>query len=97
MRSTSLLLIITLLLFGFSSIASAGDKVVSDDHLVDKVRVKLASDPDVKGGGLEVDAKAGVITLRGTVSTAKAKQKATKLAKKIRGVRDVDNQLKVKP
>ncbi|MCC7497288.1 MAG: BON domain-containing protein [Bryobacterales bacterium] len=97
MRSISLLLIFTLLVAGFSSLAFAGDKSVSDDHLVDKVRLKLAGDPDVKGGGLDVDVKSGVVSLRGTVSSEKAKQKATRLCKKVRGVKGVDNQLTIKP
>lgn len=97
MRAISLVLVVTLLAFGVTSLAFAGDKAVSDDHLVDQVRLKLTSDPDVKGGALEVDVKSGVVSLRGTVSTEKARRKATKLCKKVRGVRDVNNQLVVKP
>ena len=96
MRALSLILIFTLL-FSVCSIAFAADKAVDDDHLVDRVRLKLAGDPDVKGGGLTVDAKNGVVTLSGTVGTDRAKQKATKLAKKVNGVKDVVNEIKVKP
>jgi hyperosmotically inducible protein len=97
MRAISLLLILTLVI-GFSAIAFGEDKTThSDDQLVDKVRLKLAGDPEVKGGALDVDVKNGVVTLRGTVGTDKAKQRAAKLSKKVSGVKDVVNQLTVKP
>ena len=58
---------------------------------------KLANDPDVKGGALEVDVQNGVVTLKGTVSKEKLKQKAEALTKKVKGVKSVNNQLVVKP
>ncbi|HWQ54460.1 MAG TPA: BON domain-containing protein [Bryobacteraceae bacterium] len=67
----------------------------SDDSLYDLVRRKLASDPVVKGGALEVDVKQGIVTLRGKVELEKQKERATKLAKKVKGVKDVDNQIAV--
>ena len=36
------------------------DKAASDDVIHDKVMQKLAGDPIVKGGGLEIDVKGGV-------------------------------------
>lgn len=68
---------------------------VSDDAINDMVRRKLASDPDVKGGNLNVDVKGGVVTLGGNVIDDRAKHKAEKLTKKIRGVKQVVNNLKV--
>ena len=84
--------ILSLTLFGA---ALAKDKDTSDDAIYDNVRRKLASDPDVKGGGLQVDVKQGVVTLRGTVEEQKQKDKAARLARKIAGVKSVDNQLQV--
>src|SRR5260221_7421454 len=84
--------ILSLALFG---VALGADKQVSDDAIYDNVRRKLASDPIVKGGGLEVDVKQGAVTLRGTVEEQKQKDKAAKLAKGIAGVKSVDNQLQV--
>ena len=68
---------------------------VSDDAIYDNVRRKLASDPLVKGGGLNVDVKQGVVTLTGTVEQDKQKERATKLARKISGVKSVNNELQV--
>jgi osmotically-inducible protein OsmY len=61
------------------------------------VRLRLAGDPDVKGGGLEVIVKDGAVTLRGVVRTDKAKAKAEKVAGKIKGVTKVTNEIRVSP
>ncbi len=79
------------------SVLSAADKPASDDRVSDQVRMKLAVDPDVKGGALDVSVKDGVVTIKGRVDSNKGKERATKLAKKIHGVKDVDNQLIVGP
>jgi osmotically-inducible protein OsmY len=69
----------------------------SDNRISDQVRMRLATDADVKGGALDVTVKDGVVTLKGRVDTDKGKTKATKLAKKVKGVKDVDNELSVGP
>ena len=68
-----------------------------DDRIVDQVRLRLAGDPDVKGGNLEVTAKDGNVVIKGRVETENGKTKAGKLAKKVKGVKSVDNQLSVGP
>jgi len=67
----------------------------TDDRIYDEVRRKLANDADVKGAGLEVIVKDGAVTLRGRVHTERAKEKAEKIAKKVKGVSSVTNQLKI--
>lgn len=69
----------------------------SDDEIYDQVRRKLANDPDVKGGALGVEVKEGVVTLTGAVEKEKAREKAERLTKKVKGVKGVVNQLVVKP
>src|SRR5271170_1415439 len=66
-----------------------------DDRIYDLVREKLANDVDVKGGGLDVTVKNGVVTLRGHVHDQKAREKAEKLTKKIKGVVGVSNELRL--
>jgi len=70
--------------------------VYTDDAIVDFVRLKLASDPDVKGGALQVDCKQGIVTLGGTLDTQAKKDRATRLAKKVKGVKQVVNNITVK-
>ena len=74
---------------------AAKKKEVSDDALYDNVRRKLASDPVVKGGALNVDVKQGVVTLRGNVELDKQKSRAERLARKVSGVKSVVNELNV--
>ena len=68
-----------------------------DDLIYDQVRLKLANNPDVKGGAIEVDVKDGVVTLHGKVRTDRAKHKAETVAGKVKGVKKVINELTVNP
>lgn len=68
-------------------------KHTDDDRIYDEVRRKLANDVDVKGAGIEVAVKSGVVTLSGKVHTEHAKEKAEKLTKKTKGVNSVVNNL----
>ena len=88
--------LISLVILG-SALYGADQKTVPDDRISDQVRMKLATDADVKGGALDVTVKDGVVTIKGRVDTEKGKTKATKLAKKIKGVKEVDNELVVGP
>jgi hyperosmotically inducible protein len=72
-------------------------KQVSDDSLVDQVRVKLANDADVGGMKIDVDVHQGAVMLKGKVRTDKQRVKAEKIAKKVKGVTSVNNQLVVSP
>ena len=76
----------------------AGQKTAaSDDRITDQVRMRLTTDQDVKGGADDVTVKDGVVTIAGRVDSDRGKSKATKLAKKVKGVKSVDNQLVVGP
>ena len=66
---------------------------VTDDMIYNNVRIKLASDAIVKGGALEVDVKNGVVTVSGQVEQDKQKGRATKLAKSVKGVKQVINNI----
>ena len=68
---------------------------MSDDTIFDQVRLKLAGDPDVRGGALDVAVKDGVVTLKGRVDKESYKGRAEKLVKKVKGVKGVVNQLVV--
>jgi osmotically-inducible protein OsmY len=66
-----------------------------DNEIYDQVRRRLAGDPDIKGGALEVDVKDGVVRVRGVVRTDKAKAKADRVIGRVKGVTKVVNELKV--
>ena len=77
------------------ALVRAADKPVSDDLIYDQVRMKLAADSVVKGGALNVDVKTGVVTLSGNVQTDKQKDKAVRIARGVKGVKSVVNNIKV--
>jgi osmotically-inducible protein OsmY len=79
-----------------AAICLAADKVISDDMIYDNVRIKLASDTIVKGGALNVDVKQGVVTLGGMVENSRQKERAAKLTKSVKGVKQVINNLNLK-
>jgi len=69
----------------------------TDGEIHDQVRLKLAGDRDVRGTQIQVEVEDGVVTLRGQVHSEKARKRAAKLAKKVKGVKKVINELTVRP
>jgi len=68
---------------------------VDDAALASKVDAKLVADPEVAANNVDVDVQDGVVTLSGVVKTARAKQRAEDVARRIEGVRRVINEIKV--
>ena len=68
---------------------------VNDDMITNQVMLKLSGDAIVKGGALKVDVKDGVVTLAGSVAQEKQKERATKLAHKVKGVKQVVNNITI--
>ena len=86
-----------LLLFVLAAgICFAKSEPLSDNVITDQVMIKLSGDQVVKGGALKVDVKNGVVTLNGQVDEPKAKDRAEKLTKKVRGVKQVINNLTIR-
>ena len=56
---------------------------------------QLSSDTRVKGAGVEVTAKNGVVLLQGTVPSAAAKQRVLTLARSTDGVTQVVDRISV--
>jgi len=90
-RLKAVLLVITLAV----PMLIAQQKVNADDRISDDVRQRLASNADVRGAALDVTVKDGVVTIKGRVHTDKGRKKATEITKKVKGVVNVDNQLKL--
>ncbi len=90
LASVMMMLALSGLIFGQS-------KKQSDDTIYDMVKMRLANDPDIKGGHLQVEVKDGVVTVQGRVDKEKARTKVDKVAKKVKGVTSVNNQVRVEP
>jgi osmotically-inducible protein OsmY len=75
-----------------------GDKIgttVDDAWIHTKIASKLIGDRDTPAHKINIDVVNGVVTLRGQVGTATAKDEADRVAKDTEGVRQVRNLLKV--
>jgi len=91
MRALSLLFVLGLL---FPALAPAfPEKAVTDDKIHDEVIRRLAADRDVKGGGIEVQVVEGIVTLRGKLREAKQITRAERVARKVKGVKKIVNEL----
>jgi hyperosmotically inducible protein len=69
---------------------------VDDAAITASVSAGLAKDPDLSAIKINVDTKAGAVSLKGPAPTAAAKTRAEEIAKGVQGVTSVDNQLEVK-
>jgi len=69
----------------------------SDSWIALKTKLALMASSPTSGYETEVDAKEGVVTLTGKVDTNDARSEAEKVARKVEGVRNVNNQLQVVP
>lgn len=74
------------------AIANAAD----DATITAAVTAGLAKDPDLSALKIDVDTTGGKVTLRGPAPTPVAKDRAEQIAKDVKGVSSVDNQLEVK-
>jgi hyperosmotically inducible protein len=72
-------------------------EVVDDSMLTAKVKAALIADPVTKAGQINVDTNGGIVQLSGFVDSSAEKSKATEVARTVEGVRDVQNQLDIKP
>ncbi len=75
--------------------SSAGSKA-DDAQITAKVNAGLAADKDLGIAQVDVDTRDGVVTLKGTAPTATAKARAAEIARAVKEVKSVDNQLVVK-
>ena len=75
---------------------SAVAKAADDATITAAVNAGLAKDPDLSAISIDVDTNAGKVTLRGPAPNPVAKERAEQIAKDVRGVSSVDNQLEVK-
>jgi osmotically-inducible protein OsmY len=85
----------TLLMLALAVTALPAQDQPSDDRIYDEVRQVLTFDADVRGAAIEVIVKEGAVVLRGRVRDNKGREKATRLVKKVKGVKTVENELRL--
>jgi osmotically-inducible protein OsmY len=86
-----------LALFLMQAVCPAKDPPpITDDTISDAVRVKLAGDQLVGVLNFQVTVKQGVVTLGGSVEQKSLKSRAERVAKKVKGVKQVVNNIEIK-
>lgn len=79
-----------------TSAANTADKVggaIDDAAITTAVNAALVKDKDLSAVKIDVDTKAGVVSLYGPAPSASARERATTIAKGVSGVTSVNNQL----
>lgn len=69
--------------------------VLDDATVTAKVKAELLAEPDLSGMAIDVDTQRNVVTLRGTVRSEDARQRAASLSRAVEGVAQVKNELAV--
>ncbi len=69
---------------------------VDDATITASVNADLARDPDLSAIRINVDTKDGVVTLTGPAPSASAKDRAADIARGVKGVASVNNNLEVR-
>lgn len=75
--------------------AAAAGKV-DDASITAKVNAALAKDQELSALRIDVDTQNGIVTLSGPAPTASAKERASEVARTVKGVTSVNNQLTLK-
>jgi hyperosmotically inducible periplasmic protein len=75
--------------------ASAGDKI-EDATVSTRVKAVLSSDKQLADSKIDVATQGGVVTLSGAVADNQARDHALELARNVKGVNSVNDQLAVK-
>ena len=75
---------------------STPSEYIDDVSLTTQIKGKMADDPAVDALDVNVDVKNAKVTLTGLASTPAEKSAATKIARDVRGVKSVDNQIDIK-
>lgn len=69
--------------------------VIADAYLTSAVKSALAAARGVRASDINVDTRKGVVTLRGTVRSAREATQAVEVARSMAGVKGVKSKLKV--
>ncbi len=68
-----------------------------DWEVATRARAALSQDPDLAEFNLEVDVENGILTLRGPVPSEYYRIRANELARGVKGVKTIRNQIRVRP
>jgi osmotically-inducible protein OsmY len=90
-KRTCTLLSFTLLLA--TGCATTGGDFLGDTRTTTRVKTAIYNEPELKVMAIHVSTEDGVVTLSGTVKTKAERTKASQVARKVEGVKQVKNDL----
>jgi hypothetical protein len=67
----------------------------SDERIKEDICDELSADPECNAEDVEIEVKEGVVNLSGTMPSRKMKHRAEDIADAARGVKDIDNRIRV--
>jgi osmotically-inducible protein OsmY len=77
----------------FAAAAVAAAQATDDAAITEKIKASIAADPDVKGTSVDVSTAAGVVTLKGMVSSPVLRVKIYNITKATDGVTKIVNKI----
>ena len=88
------------LILGLAGCASSGTgektgEYVDDTWITTKVKSELIADSDTKAGNINVETSNGKVTLTGTAENWQESDKAAQIARNIKGVTAVQNDIRI--
>ncbi len=84
-------------LIGVAAPIHAADKPITDRQITDEIEDEFLFDQAVPLNEIDVKTDSGIVRLTGTVDSILAKDRATRLAETVKGVKSVVNRIKVIP
>jgi hyperosmotically inducible protein len=75
--------------------AATSGEAVTDGWITTKVKSSFVGEDALEDSDIDVDTKNGVVTLKGTVASEAGRARAVAVAKKIEGVKQVKDELKI--
>jgi len=96
--SAFLLIFLTALFLGFASTprAEGTKEFIADSVITTKVKTEIVEELSLKGFKIKVKTNKGVVQLSGSVDTQDNIKTATEVAQRVKGVKSVTNNIKLK-
>jgi len=91
------ILALALLTIGVSTATAEQGTAIKDGWLVTKLHSLFIPEDALSGSNIDVDVKAGMVTLQGTVPNEAARDRAIAVSKGADGVKGVTDQLRIAP
>ncbi len=92
------LLVMSVLIAGLAGCANSGEKsgaYVDDSWITSKVKSEMVANKNVKARDISVNTNRGVVTLSGTAASWDESNKAAEIARSVKGVQSVENDIHV--